>query len=97
LVIYHKRVAIIDSLRTALSSSEEGTKVEMGAEARDIRITWTEGRVARVKVGELGRIERCVVLAVSEEGKRIRDRTVEGLICADGGRMEGLAGRLVGL
>jgi central kinetochore subunit Mal2/MCM21 len=58
-------------------------------EARQARITWTDGTIARVKISNQGRIERAVV--VGEQG---RIRGVENLLVDGESRVEDLVGRL---
>lgn len=58
-------------------------------EARQARITWTDGTIGRIKINNRGLVERAVVVG---EGGRIRG--VENLLVDGESRVEELVGRL---
>ncbi|KAH8590076.1 Cenp-O kinetochore centromere component-domain-containing protein [Bisporella sp. PMI_857] len=101
---YHNRTSVIKLLRKEfkldeVSKSSKGKERERiivdisaaDAEAKQVRIEWTDGRIGRCVVNNCGEVQKCVI--IGEDG---RDREIERQILGkDGhGRMEGIAERL---
>lgn len=66
-------------------------------DSRSISITWADGRVARIRVTDSGKMEDCVVLQGGDGGGEARLRAIERALMAEGAWVEGLRGRLEGL
>lgn len=88
---YHNRLAAIGSLRKGLKVDEilrlrdEGDDEAEGvmdisaidAEAKQLRIEWTDGGVGRVEIGAQGQVQRCIVTDV-EGRNREKEREILG-------------------
>lgn len=99
---YHNRVAAIAGLREVFGLDNEKSDGKgkgrerliadisaADAEARQVRIEWTDGRVGRIVVDSSGEIQKCVITGVGG-----RDRQLERRVVAGKKRMEDLPERL---
>lgn len=105
IVAYHNRISTIKALRKEFALDEKPSKkgkerqiekviadiTAADAEAKQIKIEWTDGRIGRVLVGEQGEVLRCVVI-----GEGGRERDVERRVVGEmgRGRMDGIGERL---
>jgi central kinetochore subunit Mal2/MCM21 len=99
-VSHHLRVSSIASVRASLglTASRIGGKqrehrirsLDMSdAEGKDVRISWTDGKVGRLRIGVSGVVERCIVI-----GTDGRERAVERILAGGNRRIEDLGERL---
>ncbi|KAH7317877.1 Cenp-O kinetochore centromere component-domain-containing protein [Rhexocercosporidium sp. MPI-PUGE-AT-0058] len=96
---YHNRTSVIKALRREFKLDEKESRKGKSrerviadisaadAEAKQVRIEWTDGRIGRVVVDEKGEVKQCVV--IGEDG---RDGETERRVVA--GSMEGIGERL---
>ncbi|KAG4430125.1 hypothetical protein IFR05_014396 [Cadophora sp. M221] len=96
---YHNRTSVIKGLRREFKLDEKESKKGKGrekiitdisaadAEAKQVRIEWTDGRIGRVVVDEKGEVKQCVI--IGEDG---RDGETERRVVA--GSMDGIGERM---